>query len=207
MQQQLQPGKWLYGLAGLVALVGLLGFVWILMSSLKGIETSLPQFIMPGTAELSLSQPGTYTIFYEPTSVVGGRVFSTEEKLPGISCAVTSRTAGKNLELGPPEMSGTYTLGGRSGRSVLEFTVVNPGEFQFTCDYQDGAKQPEVVFAVGHGFIGGIFRTVALCLVSMFGGIGLGTLIFAVTLVRRRAAESRLKQSGASPPTDLLTRG
>jgi hypothetical protein len=206
MQQQIQPGKWLYGLAGLVVSLGIVGFIWILMSSLNGIKNSLTQFIMPGSAELSLKQPGTHTIYYERTSVVGDRVFATGENVSGIKCTVTSLTAGGNLELGEPGMSETYTFGSRSGRSVLEFTTVNPGEFQLTCAYLNGAKQPEVVFALGHDFMSGFFRTIALCFAALFGGIGLGTLIFAVTLVRRRQAMSRWNQSGASTPPNILTK-
>jgi hypothetical protein len=160
-----------------------------------GLEDSLPQFIMPGSAELSLTQPGGYTIFYEKTSVVGNRVFSTGESVPGIECTATSIATGGKLKLSRPGMSETYTLGGRSGTSVFQFEEDQPDKVELACEYPDGARAPEIVFAVGHEFAIGLFKTIGLSLVSLFGGVGLGVLILVITLIRRRESALRLKQN------------
>lgn len=39
------------------------------------------QVVVPGSSNITLSQPGKYTIFYEYRSVVGNRIYSTGEEV------------------------------------------------------------------------------------------------------------------------------
>jgi hypothetical protein len=196
--------RWLFGLAGSLAALGVLAFIWILVAGLKTIGSSIQQFIMPGKADISLTQPGIYTIFYESTSVVGDRVFSTGEDPPSMNCTVTSPAAGEEVGLTRPSGSQTYTWGRRSGRSVLEFNVENPGTFQFTCKYADGSTRPDTVFAVGHDFTKGLFNAVGLSLLSLFGGIGLGGLIVILAVLRRPKTPVGPIPDAPSPPPDAF---
>ena len=41
------------------------------------------QVVVPDSSNITLSQPGKYTIFYEYRSVVGNRIYSTGEGIPG----------------------------------------------------------------------------------------------------------------------------
>ena len=52
---------------------------------------------MPGSGDITLQQTGKYTIFYEYRSVVGNRIYSTGENIPGIIVNITSKDTGDEL--------------------------------------------------------------------------------------------------------------
>ena len=60
--QTIKPSRWYYGLAALVVLVGVASMVLVLYKYVSGITKSLTQVVAPGKAEITLSEPGTYTI-------------------------------------------------------------------------------------------------------------------------------------------------
>ncbi|MGH7890104.1 MAG: hypothetical protein ACRENF_06095, partial [Thermodesulfobacteriota bacterium] len=68
--QNIEPRRRYYGLAVLVFVVGCALFGWFLFRNLNGLIENLTRVIVPGKAEIMLSDPGTYTIFYEYQSVL-----------------------------------------------------------------------------------------------------------------------------------------
>ena len=60
-------------------------------------ELQSTQVIVPGSGDITLQQTGKYTIFYEYRSVVGNRIYSTGENIPGIIVNITSKDTGDEL--------------------------------------------------------------------------------------------------------------
>ena len=79
---------------------------------------TLPQIqvVVPGEHELTLDEVGTYTIFWESRSVVGGTSYSSQG-FSGLTAVVTSVDSGRELELHSPSASMTYNTGSRAGES------------------------------------------------------------------------------------------
>jgi len=202
--QPIRPGTWLYWLAGVMAaaavallVVGIVGFA----GKITGIGKGLQQVVAPGTAALTLDKPGTYTIYHEHQSAVGGRTYSNPQGLSDLTVTVVSKATGQSANLRGASMSETYTFGSRQGVAVWQFDIDAAGEYDLSAVYAAEAGGPEVVLAVGPPVLGGIKGMI----LGLGGGIcgfvvlGAGALaIFIVTILKRGSAKRRLGQPPAA---------
>lgn len=190
------PSALWYVLGATLIAAGVGIFAVVLWQGITHIADGLTQVVVPGSADLRLPKPSEYTIFLERESVVNGRIYSTKGAISGLHCEVHSKETGDSIPLHQPSMSTTYTVGGRSGESVLAFRIDRPGSYEISCGYDEGYVGPEAVVAVGSEVGSGIFRTIGYCMLAMFGGFGLGLTVIIVTAVRRQ----KTKQATISPP-------
>jgi hypothetical protein len=180
------PGRKWYVIAFVLILVGaaLAGFV--AYRQLNGLTNHLPQVVVPGQADLTLSRAGTYTIYLEREAVVNGRLYAASDAVDGMRVRVSS-AAGSPIEMTRPSVNSNYSLGGRSGSAVLAFTVAEPGQYRLGADYPDGSLEPQAVLAVGFGVPQRILTAIA----TVFGiaGVGfvLGAIVAIVTFLKRRS--------------------
>lgn len=191
--KNIKPSRWYYGLAILVFIIGGLLFAWFLFRNLNGLAERLTQVIAPGKTDITLSEPGKYTVFYEYQSVVGNRVYSTGENLSGLECTLVSKTTDSPIKLSRSSMNSTYSIGGRSGVSILEFTIEKPGLYELSGSYSEGREGPEVVLAIGHGFMGKLLGTILGGLSIFFVSAAIGVTITVMTFLKRRKAKIQLE--------------
>jgi hypothetical protein len=170
-----------------------------LIHGIRHLTDSLVQVVVPGEAELNLKGGLTYTIFLEEQSVVNGKVYSTTESISGLGCRVSSIPGGNAVRLERPGANTTYTVGARSGHSVLEFSIREDGNYKFACDYGESSHGPEVVVAVGSGIGERISRLVAEFLGAWFGGLGLFLTILLVVVVKHHHERRRIRRLGQVP--------
>lgn len=200
----IRPSWWFYILALVLFLGGVSYFLYALWHGLSHITDSLVQLVVPGEAQLPLKQRVAYTVFLETKSVVNGKVYDANGAVDGLSCELKSAPNEAAIPLRRPSGSTTYTVGGRSGRSVFEFRVPRNGTYNFACGYGIEAKGPETVVAVGTGVDAGIWRTVLSALLAIFGGVGSGFIVWLVTFVLR--VKSKERQTSVTPvPTQPFT--
>lgn len=185
------PGRTWYVVAALVVVGAVAAAVWLAVSRLGGIADGLVQVVVPGSADLALDKPGTYTIFHERVSQAGGRLY-TAESISGLRVTVRSGTTGGDVALRRPATASRYDFGGRSGISAFAFDIDAPGTYRLTAAYDDGRQQPRTVLAVGTGFVGGLLSTIGLVLAVAFGGIAAGVAIAVVVLLKRRQGAGRM---------------
>ena len=164
---EIKPSWWYASIGVVFVLAGAGLFVYFLFHGLSHLTDSLTQVVVPGHKELSLNKPATYTVFLEEQSVVDGRIYSTTEAVNGLNCSVTAQPGGQQIPLHHPRMSTTYNVSGRSGRSVLEFPVKVPGQYELSCNYPEDAKGPQTVVAVGAGIGEELLKTLLWCFVSI----------------------------------------
>jgi len=195
--QRIRPSRWYYACAGVVFVAGWVLFGLLLIKNLSGMGAKLQQVVVPGEAEITLREPGEYTIFYEYQSVVGNRVYSTEQNLSGLECELVSKAKNARIALSPSSMNSTYELGGRSGKSVFEFRIIQPGVYELSAGYPEGQQGPEVVLAVGKDFTARMLMTIFGGLALVFGSIGIAVAITVVTLIKRGKAKKQLNASQA----------
>lgn len=121
------------------------------ISGFLGLSDDLTRVIVPGTSEITLSESGDYTIFYEYRSTVDGRGFSTPDTLEGLRVALLSLDSRAPVAISSPGSDVEYSLRGRSGVSVLAFGIDHPGVYELTAFYENNTAKPEVVLAIGQG--------------------------------------------------------
>ncbi len=201
--QAIRPGRIWYALAAIVLAGGIAVFVILLVSfitDLTGMARSMTRVVAPGTFDITLDQPGNYTLFDEYQSVVDGQVYHNPGGLGGLTCTLTDKATGRKIPLIAASTTATYTTGAYAGRSVFDFTIPSPGVYTLTAQYARGAGGSQAVLSIDHGFLGGIVGSI----IKMFGAIGvltvsivLSILIFVLTIVRRNRASRRLQENPA----------
>lgn len=174
-----------YWLAPLPLLVGIAIALWVGLGAVAEVSHAFTRIVAPGTGVVAFEKPGNYTIFHESESVVDGRVY-VAKNISGMKVDVAPEAGGAAIAVHPPSVHSTYTLGGSSGESMLEFAVAEPGRYRVTAAYQSGQDGPKTVLAIGGGVIGTIFRAVAIVLVAILFGFGLSLALLLTTYFRRR---------------------
>ncbi|NYT02392.1 MAG: hypothetical protein GKC10_06530 [Methanosarcinales archaeon] len=194
-----------YLLALAVLLAGPLLFAVLLFSGIQDLTSGLVQVQAPGSANLSLSEAGLYTIFYEQQGVADGRDRQEEEEIPDLEIMLTSSSTGLQIPVYPASGTTSYSLGGRFGRSMMEFMIYQPGDYLLQSSRRDGQSGPRVILAVGQGMGGDIMRLVLEGLLLFVGSAVLAIVIIVKAHGDRRkrllelAEEDRLLRR-RSPP-------
>ena len=159
------------------------------------------QVVVPGSSDITLSQPGKYTVFYEYQTMVGNRIYSTGEDIPGIQVNLVSKESGDEIPLSSAFMNRTYTIGSRSGIGLFDFAIDQPGTYELSASYpavQGQQQSPEIVLAVIHSsavekLFGTIMGTVAGALAIVFIPFVAGVAIIIITFIKRRKASARAR--------------
>jgi hypothetical protein len=181
------PSRGWYVVAALIIIGAIAGAIWTAVSQFQGIAAGLVQVVVPGGADLELKAPGSYTIFHEATSAVDGRIYASSD-ISGLRVTVRSAATGKEIRVGQPTGTATYSFSGRVGNSVLAFDIDTPGTYRLDGSYEDGRLQPQTVIAVGTGFFSGLFTAIALPIGIGMTGFTAGALILIVVTLKRRRA-------------------
>lgn len=177
--EQIQDYYKYYALAAVIFIIGVSAFVFLLINTLRDIKGGHKHIIVPGDYDIVLPKPGKYTIFHEYKSVIGGKIYNTKkENLSGLKCKLVDKSTGLNIPLAQPMANSTYSIGSRSGVAILKFNIDDVGIYEFSAFYEGALDGPEVVLAIGQGFIGKI-------LLAVFGGVGilLVTIGISITII------------------------
>jgi hypothetical protein len=211
-KQRIRPSGWFYvlGLAiflfGCVAAMAFFAFgIAGMVDSAIDIDRLIKDFdrlVVPGSAELVLDESGSYAIFYEYRSVVDGEPFYSSRSRPRLQCHLQVKESGEEVPLinaWPQESN--YDLPTRSGTLLMRFDVDRPDIYVLSCDYAGSGDAPEMVLAVGTGFvqtalglavsvISGLFVPVLL----IFGAGIVGLFVIALVAVLRYQSVKRLSR-------------
>jgi hypothetical protein len=86
-RQRVRPGRWLYAVAALFLIVGVLSLV-VLFRNVSGFAGDAIRVAAPGQSEITISESGKYVIAYEHRSVLDGKVITASEEVPAMNVAV-----------------------------------------------------------------------------------------------------------------------
>ncbi|HLY09409.1 MAG TPA: hypothetical protein VKW04_08925 [Planctomycetota bacterium] len=181
------PSRGWYLVAVLVFLGGAVGgtgfFLWFLFTSIGGGQ----QFLIPGTTTLEAAKPGTYVLWYDHATLLNGRAYQFDERLPnGLRVRITESASNQEVPLNQG-FGGSETLGNLRRVTVGEFEVRRPGPYVIEVTGPFEAR----VFSVRRSLTARFFLSiVALILVDLMGWFGAIAIIVRVFLVRRRAGAS-----------------
>jgi hypothetical protein len=198
----IKPSRWFY-VIGIIILVGgpiISGiFLFSAVVSNIGDMTEVPsiQVVVPGTSDITLSQTGKYMVFYEYQSMIGNRIYSTGQDIPGIQVNVVSIDTGAEIPISASSMNSTYTIGGRSGIGLFDFVIDQPGVYELSGSYpasiqgQQQEQGPEIVLAIFHSsaiekVFGSIMGTIGGVLAIAFVPFAVGVAIIVITFLKRQ---------------------
>jgi hypothetical protein len=173
-----------YVLAAICLAVGAAVAGCLAWSEVGALQNAMIRFVVPGSTEMTLSEPGTYTIYHEAESVIDGQLYAAPN-IGGLKVSVTAESGGKTIPVVTPSINSNYTIGGHSGVSVFAFDIAQPGRYRLTAAYAGGQTSPQTVLAVSTGFVWGLVRTILGAIAAVFAGFG-GALAFALTTYFRR---------------------
>jgi hypothetical protein len=184
---------WRYFLAVMIVIAGFGFFTYYIINGISDVGSDTVQVVVPGGADLDLSKVGEYTVFYESRSFANGKFYSTGEQINGLQIRVVENATGRILAVYPPSANFRYSLGSRTGQSVMAFQVDRPGVYRINASYASG-RGPEVVLAVGSGFGWRIMSLVLSSLAIVFGSIAIAAIIAVTTYLGRKKAIARQKE-------------
>lgn len=190
---RVRPSGWWYVAAGVIFTAGFGVFAWGMVTGFAqmfGGISSNQQVVVPGERTVSLPSPGHYTIYHEYLSTVDGKVFSRAGSMSGLTCKLVGKATGRQVPLSAPTMNETYNIGGRSGVSILGFTIDAPGEYVLSASGPDDGGQ--AVLAVGRGFNWGSLTRMIASGLAMGLCILVGVLIFVLTIIKRTRCRRRM---------------
>ena len=188
-----RPSIWYYGLAIIIIILGFITFAGLIITNISDIGNGLTQFVVPGSSDLDLNEPGEYMIFYENQTYFNGRFYSSGENIQGLNISVIKVANGSHLATYPPSSDIKYSFGGRSGRAIAAFEVDDPGIYRIGASYIDGSG-PKCVLAAGKGILEGVFFLIITSFTALFGSILIGGAMVLVTYKRRRKAFDKLNE-------------
>lgn len=193
----IEPSKWYYGLAILIAFLGSLGASYVFLRDFAYFEKSRHRVIVPGEHLVELSTPGNYTIFHEYHSVVGNRIFSTSpELISNLKCLLFDKN-GTEISLVPRLGNERYySSKGPAGVSLFNFKIHEPGTYVLKVSYEGGGEKPEIVLAVAEGFTGRTLCTIGIMGVILILTMGFAGYIAYKTFAKRRQSIKSIKNKG-----------
>jgi hypothetical protein len=186
----IRPSGWYYWLALPLIVLGTYIGTHIFSYGLRHATDSLTQIVVPGEINLALQSGKSYTVFYEQRSIVNGRIYSSRNSLSGLQCRLSPQDHEGSIPLRNPGSTANYTIGGRSGRSILQFSVARDGEYHFSCDDMEPSSGQQIVLAVGDGVGPAILRMILASFATVSVTVLLSMLIFFRVYIRRDNAKA-----------------
>lgn len=190
-QQKIRPGKVWYVVAGLILVIGIALFIFFVVGAIKSATDSIiTRVTAPGTESIEIDKAGKYTIYFEYDSVLDGKVYHTND-ISDMYFTLTNKSTGEHIDLDNSAVNASYSLNGRSGKSIFEFEVDEPGEYILKTEY-DTENGENAVLAVGHPFVTQMVLQIFLAIGSMFVATIVPIGIFVITLIRRGKSKKQV---------------
>lgn len=183
---------WFVAVAVILLGGGIAGFAYLLYTGISAIGADLIPISAPGRYDVSLREAGTYTVFREFGGAEGGGPAELPGHL-GLELKITG-PEGEEVQVGPSSANQTYNLSGRSGVSIMQFTVNNPGEHVIEASLGNTQPGTTVTLTVIHGFLSRIFRTIAKS-----GGVLLAGLLGCALVVVAAVVSRKTGKKGPPP--------
>jgi hypothetical protein len=172
--------SWPFWVIGAVVIVaGCGGFLGMLIPGIMSLADDMIRVNVPGETELTLDEPGTYTIFHENMTFGDGGPPQQQRGLSDFRCTLMRKADGRQIEIHSPSTSMNYSSAESAGYAVLEFTIDEPGTYIL-----DTETDHPAVLAVARDFTGNIMRMVMTSGGVCLGAFVLAALLFVVGIVR-----------------------
>lgn len=207
-QQRSKPSSGLYVIGVAILVLGCAGAAILFAFGVAGMVDSaleidqlisdFDRVVVPGSAQLQLDEAGAYFVFYEYRSVVDGESFHSSRSCPELNCTLRVKESGQQVRLTNtwPQQS-NYELLDRAGTMFMRFNIDRPDTYVLSCEYAGTRNAPDVVLAVGTGFVRGALDLAVKVMGGLLAPFALacgagvvGLLAIAVVAVLRHRSAS-----------------
>lgn len=181
MKTRKLPSAWWYILPALLLIIGIALASYFVINIISSADKG-DGFVVPGSYELIIEEPGSYTIFHEYRTNIDGKYYDTDEDISGLSLVLENEVDGSVINLTSSGYS-HYSNFGREGVSIASFRIKEPGTYILSAQYEDG-QGPDVVLTISKDFV----KSLLFGIGSMIAGIGfivLSLISFIVVLLIR----------------------
>lgn len=183
----IKPSKIFYGISAVIFVAGIISFIVVLITGISSSMDSIGnRFVVPGSQIIELKDAGNYSIYFEYSSIIDGKVYETSS-INGLVCTLTNNKTGDDITLKNPTIDSDYSMNGRKGKSLFDFSIEESGKYTIQAKYESGEGE-KAVLAIGQGFGMAIIRIVLISIGILLVGIGGGIAIFILTFVKRKKA-------------------
>lgn len=181
-------------IAGLILIAGIGCFVYFLFRQLGSLDEDFVRVTVPGEHLVELKEAGDYTVFHEFKSVIGNRVYSSPESIPGLECSLVSARTGQSIPILATTSNTHYEFGGNKGVSILEFRIDEPGPYRFSGRYVSAGTAPLTVLTIEHGFLKKLLLIIFPAIGILFVSIGIAIVMTVLAILRhqRSVRQNRL---------------
>lgn len=191
---KIRPSRSWYVIALILFLIGAVGGIAILFTSIFTSLSEGTQFIVPGEIAITVDKPGEYTLWNEVKTIYKGRMYTGSEELPDIlEIRITDTMTGEPIPM-TSSAGGTETIGSTVRRAIGNITFDRPGRYRIEVSGDFRAR----IFMIRRSVCGDLLVSfAAFFLLSLIGWIG-APLIAIVVLVKRINAKKQIEK----PATD-----
>ena len=176
-----RPGITGYVVGGLLITLAVGWFVYALVSGLLGIDDRMQYVPVPGTATITVDEPGDTVIYVETTGEIDGSPYTFTGSTSDLGITITG-PEGNTVPIGTPGFTGEYSIPGHTGHSLASFDAPAAGRYEIATTIGGSTEgPPRYTLAVGSMGI------VEILLLSFAAGIPLliGIAVIIVTARRR----------------------
>jgi len=177
-----KPGKWLYGLAGGIALFGVLIMVLSVFYMISN-SSNMERIVIPGGKDVKLEKSGKYVIYHEYKSEIDGNYYFSKN-LEGFDCKIFNVETKEEIFVNSNFTSSTYSYGGKEGKAILNFEITDPGIYNISARLMNNQQ---TVLSIGQGdmFISMILLSVSI-FVLVFCLLAAKAIVIITFVMRRR---------------------
>ena len=146
------PNLKFLALATITGLVGVLLFLYVLISGLKTLNESMIMVQAPGSQTLTLEQTGNYTVFHEYTHIFSPNLEAGSDDDAESMLFELTDTSQKSIPVVKnTSSSSSYEWGDRSGYSISSFKIEEAGQYELTTRQEDENVRA-IMYALQHNF-------------------------------------------------------
>nr|MBN2277459.1 hypothetical protein [candidate division Zixibacteria bacterium] len=187
--EKVRPSLWYVAFGVMVGVFGTAVFIWFLYDRVIHMADDFQRVVVPGRAVMEFRGPGNYTIFHEYRSVVGGRIFGSDDNIAGLQIRLVKLEGYEEIFLEETPGRSSYEFEDRDGYSLYDFNIIEPGSYLLEAWYPgvgSSATGKETVLAVGRDFMKRLLTTVIISIVIMVVSWVLAVIIIITTMVKRK---------------------
>lgn len=152
------------------------------------------RFTAPGSKEITLDEAGRYILFYEYKSNFEGRNYNTKnEDLSNMRISISEAIGNNPIDWYYSKPTIRYVFK-NAGVSWAKFDIPEPTKIKIDSYYEAG-DGPEIVMMVAGNFVSAILKKVFLMIVSFFGLIIIGAVLFIIPLILRSSQQKKADKS------------
>jgi hypothetical protein len=181
-RKKLHPAIW-FVLGGLLIVLGIGAFVYSLYYGIKDLSENVIRITAPVRTEIRLDDTGVWTVFLETGYVVDGKMITSTDA-GGMVFRVFD-PSGSPVPVRASSAKSTYNMGSRSGTSIMEFKVEQPGTYRVEAAFEGRASEEPLVLTIIQNFMGRLIKLILVAIMILLVPLLTGILIIVLTLVFR----------------------